>query len=146
MYFGSCLCGGIRYAIDGELGDFGYCHCTSCRKASGSSHAANSPVDRAHFLIVNGAELLREYESSAGKFRAFCGRCGSPIYAYLEATRDVLRLRLGTLDTPFAKQPKAHTFVSDKAPWEPINDGLPQFEEWAPKSVLDQRGSRQGDA
>ena len=146
MYFGSCLCGGIRYAIDGELGDFGYCHCTSCRKASGSAHAANSPVDRAHFLIVNGAELLREYESSAGKFRAFCGRCGSPIYAYLEATRDVLRLRLGTLDTPFAKQPKAHTFVSDKAPWEPINDGLPQFEEWAPKSVLDQRGSRQRDA
>jgi hypothetical protein len=57
-----------------------------------------------------------------------------------------LRLRLGSLDTPFAKQPQAHTFVSDRALWEPIKDELPQFAEWAPKSVLDQRGSRQGDA
>lgn len=146
MYLGSCLCGGIRFAIDGELGDFGYCHCRSCRKASGSAHAANSPVDRANFRLLSGAELLREYQSSAGKLRAFCGTCGSPIYAYLEATRDILRLRLGTLDTPFTKQPKAHTFVSDKAPWEPINDGLAQFPEWAPRSVLDQRGSRQTDA
>jgi hypothetical protein len=146
MYKGSCLCGGIRYVIDGQLGDFGYCHCTSCRKASGSAHAANSPVDRADFQLLSGAQMLREFESSPGKFRAFCGTCGSPIYAYLETTRDVLRLRLGSLDTPFAKQPRAHTFVSDKASWEPINDGLPQFAKWAPKSVLDQRGSGQGDA
>jgi hypothetical protein len=65
------------------------------------------------------------------------------LYAYLTASPDVLRIRLGTLDTPFEKMPKAHTFVSDKAPWEPINDGLPQFPQWAPRSVLSQRGSRQ---
>jgi len=145
MHQGSCLCQRIKYEIDGELGDFGYCHCTSCRKASGAPHGANSPVDRARFRLVQGADSLREYESSPGKLRAFCGHCGSPIYAYLTASRDVVRLRLGSLDTPFDKQPKAHTFVSDKAPWEPIDDGLPQFPEWAPKSVLVQRGSRQGD-
>jgi hypothetical protein len=140
---GSCLCGGVRYEIAGELGEFGYCHCTSCRKASGSAHGANAPVDRSRFRIVSGGELLREYESSAGKFRVFCSTCGSPMYAYLGATRDVLRVRLGSLDTPFTKQPRAHTWVSDKAPWEPLDDGLPQFPQWAPKSVLDQRGSRQ---
>ncbi len=56
----------------------------------------------------------------------------------------MLRIRLGTLDTPFAKRPRAHTFVSDKAEWEPIGDSIPQFPEWAPTSVLLQRGSRQG--
>ena len=143
MYLGSCLCGNIRYEITGELGDFGYCHCRSCRKASGSAHGANAPVARADFRLLSGADSLREYESSPGKFRAFCANCGSPIYAYISATSDVLRLRLGSLDTPFTKQPKAHTWVSDKAPWEPIADGLPQFPEWASKAVLVQRGSRQ---
>jgi hypothetical protein len=143
MHKGSCLCGGVRYEVTGDLGDFGYCHCKSCRKASGSSHGANAPTTRTDFQLVRGAELLREFESSPGKFRVFCSTCGSPIYAYLSATRDILRLRLGSLDTPFEKQPRAHTFVSDKAQWEPLHDGIPQFPEWAPKSVLDQRGSRQ---
>jgi hypothetical protein len=143
IHKGSCLCGSVRYEIAGELGDFGYCHCTSCRKASGSAHAANAPVERASFVLLGGRETLREYESSPGKLRAFCSTCGSPVYAYLTATPDVLRIRLGSLDTPFLKQPKAHTFVSDKAAWEPIEGDLPQFPEWAPKAVLDQRGSRQ---
>lgn len=143
MHAGSCLCGHVRYEIDGELGDFGYCHCASCRKASGSAHAANSPVERAQFRLLSGADSLREYQSSAGKFRAFCGNCGSPIFAYLSVSPNILRIRLGSLDTPFDKQPRAHTFVSHKASWEPITDALPQFAEWPPKSVLDQRGSRQ---
>jgi hypothetical protein len=144
MYEGSCLCRNVQYEIDGELGEFGYCHCTSCRKASGSAHAANAPVARAQFRLVSGADSLREFESSPGKLRAFCSRCGSPIYAYLTTSAEVLRIRLGTLDTPFEKAPTAHTWVSDKAPWDPIKgDGLPQFTQWAPRSVLHQRGSRQ---
>lgn len=143
MFQGSCLCGGIRFTLSDEPGDFGYCHCVSCRKASGSAHAANAPVDREHFRLESGDDLLREFESSPGKFRSFCSQCGSPIYAYLRTSPDVLRLRLGALDTPFLKQPRAHTWVSDKAPWEPIEDFIPQFKEWAPKSVLDQRGTFQ---
>jgi hypothetical protein len=143
MYEGSCLCGALRYEIQGELGEFGYCHCTSCRKASGSAHAANSPVKRADFRFVSSTETLHEYESSPGKFRSFCTGCGSPIYARGSEDPDVLRIRLGTLDSSFAGQPKAHCWVSDKAPWEPLNDDLPQFAKWAPASVLLQRGSRQ---
>jgi hypothetical protein len=143
MFKGSCLCGNVKYELGAEPGDFGYCHCTSCRKASGSAHAANAPISRAHFRLKSGDDTLREFESSPGKFRAFCSRCGSPLYAYLSATPDILRIRLGSLDTPFTKQPKAHTFVSDKAPWEPIVDRMPQFDTWAPKDILRQLGSRQ---
>jgi hypothetical protein len=142
-YRGSCLCKAIAYEVSGELGDFGYCHCTSCRKASGSAHAANAPVDRARFRFLQGAEHLREYESSPGKYRAFCPTCGSPIYARVDKRPDVLRLRLGSLDTPFHKRARAHTFVSDKAPWHDIADALPQFPQWATRDVLDQPGTRQ---
>ena len=142
-YDGSCLCNGVRYTISGDLGPFGYCHCRSCRKASGSAHGANVAVERAHFTLLAGASLLKEFESSPGKFRVFCSHCGSPLYAYLAASKDILRIRLGSLDTPFDGRPSAHTWVSDKAFWEPIEDTIPQFPEWAPKSVLVQRGSRQ---
>lgn len=144
-YEGSCLCGGVRYRIHGELGDFGHCHCKSCQKASGSAYAANAPVDRERFHVVKGGELIREFESSPGKLRAFCQACGSPLYAYLTSSRDVLRIRLGSLDTPLARQGKAHTFVSEKAPWERLAQDVPQFARWAPKSVLEQRGSRQDE-
>jgi hypothetical protein len=143
MHKGSCLCRSIQYELSAELGDFGYCHCRSCRKASGSAHAANAPVERADFHLLSGSETLREFQSSPGKFRAFCSRCGSPIYAYVEKTRDTLRLRLGSLDTPFAKTVTAHTFVAEKADWDRIEGPAPQFAGWAPKSVLDQRGTLQ---
>jgi hypothetical protein len=143
MHKGSCLCGSVRYELDGELGEFGYCHCRSCRKASGSVHAANAPVERTRFRLVSGGATLREYESSPGKLRAFCSACGSPIYAYLTASAEVLRIRLGSLDTPFEGEPRAHTWVSDKPSWDKITDGLPQFSQWAPRSVLHQSGSRQ---
>jgi hypothetical protein len=143
MYKGSCLCRRVQYDVTGEIGDFGYCHCTSCRKASGTAHAANAPVQRSEFRLTSGAEELREFESSTGRVRAFCGHCGSPIFAYLRGSMDYIRIRLGTLDTPFTKKPSAHTWVSDRAPWDLIDAEVPQFPEWAPRAVLDQKGSRQ---
>lgn len=141
MFEGSCLCGGIRYRLSAEPGDFGYCHCASCRKAGGAGHSANAPIGRADFHLERGTALLREYESSPGKVRAFCSHCGSPIYAYQRAAPDVLRLRLGSLDTPFQRQPLAHTWVSDKAQWEPIADDIPQFDTFAPPTLLRRRGT-----
>jgi len=143
MYRGSCLCGEIRYQIEGELSDFGYCHCRSCRKASGSAFGANAGVSRARFALSDSKSFLREFESSPSKLRAFCSNCGSPIYAYMKTSPELLRIRLGTLDTPFEKSAKAHTFVRDNAPWHAISGDLPQFQEWASRDVLVQVGSKQ---
>ena len=142
-YQGSCLCGGIQYQIDAELSDFGYCHCRSCQKASGSAHAANAGVDRQYVKLQDPNKLLQTFESSPGKIRTFCRRCGTPMFAYLKHTPELIRIRLGTLDTPFNKTAKAHTFVSQKASWEEIHGEQPQFDEWADRSVLHQVGSKQ---
>ena len=145
MHTGSCLCRNVQYEVHGELSDFGHCHCRSCRKASGSAFGANAGVERSTFRLLSGADTLREFESSPGKLRVFCSRCGSPIYAYLAKSPDVLRIRLGSLDTPLDAHARAHTFVSDKADWEDIDafSSLPQFSEWAPRDVLVQKGSHQ---
>ncbi len=143
MYKGSCLCGSIHYRIEGDPSDFGYCHCKSCQKASGSAHGANIGVRREDVRFDDPHGYLKDYESSPGKIRTFCGNCGSPLYAYLQSSPNLVRIRLGSLDTPLGKTAKAHTFVSEKADWEQIEGSLPQFEKWADKKTLVQVGSRQ---
>lgn len=145
MYVGSCLCGNVRYEVAGELSDFGYCHCSSCQKASGTAHGANASVDASEFTLQDPAGFVREFESSPGKLRAFCSNCGSPLYARVVSSSGTVRVRLGSLDTPFEKTGKAHTFVGEMAPWDVIEgyQEIPQFPQWAPKEVLVQFGSKQ---
>ena len=126
MLRGSCLCGGIQYEIEAELGPVSNCHCSRCRKASGAAFASNASVPAAAFRFLAGAELLREWESSPGVKRCFCGRCGSPILKRHDARPENVRLRLGTLDTDPGVKPSRHIYVGSKAPWVEITDGLPR--------------------
>ena len=52
MLRGSCLCGGIVYEIDALLGPGIYCHCSQCRKASGTAFATNASVPTTAFRMV----------------------------------------------------------------------------------------------
>ena len=69
MLHGSCLCGGVRYEISGELGPSLHCHCGQCRKASGASFATNASVSSESFRFLSGESLLTRFESSPGQFR-----------------------------------------------------------------------------
>jgi hypothetical protein len=123
-----CLCGGVRIELSGKIGPVVYCHCSRCHKASGTAFAANADVRRKYWTFLAGEDLVREYESSPGVFRAFCSRCGSPIYGRRAANADVLRIRLGILNGDPERRPLAHFWVRSKAPWFDITDDLPQFE------------------
>jgi hypothetical protein len=67
MLKGSCLCGGVKYEIDGALGAVTNCHCSLCRKMSGSAFSSGSTIPTASLRFVSGAELLKEWESSPGR-------------------------------------------------------------------------------
>jgi hypothetical protein len=129
MLEGGCLCGGVRFRITGRLGPAGYCHCKMCQRASGSAFAANAPARTRYFEIRSGADLVSEYESSPGKFRAFCRRCGSPVYSRRDTEPELRRIRLGTLDSDPERRPLGHVWVSSKAPWYTIGDSLPRHAE-----------------
>jgi hypothetical protein len=98
---GGCLCGAVRFTYDGDLGgDLGavtLCVCGQCRKAQGFGSAVG-PAQADGFSIVAGSQHVREYESSPGKYRAFCVSCGSPLYSRLESKPASLRIRLGAFD------------------------------------------------
>ena len=118
---GGCLCGAVRYdyegALGGELGAVTLCHCTACRKAQGYAVAA-APALSAGFRLIAGAERVREYESSPGKKRGFCGVCGSPLYSRRDSAPATIRLRLGSLDDPPSElRIEAHIHMRDVPAW-----------------------------
>lgn len=129
MYTGSCLCGGVRFRIEQELEPIQVCHCSQCRKAQGTPFATNTPVDRSAFTLTQGQELLTEYESSPGKLRVFCRRCGSPIYSTKNDVPNVVRIRAGLINEPLNARPIAHFHTASKCNWWSITDHLPQFPE-----------------
>lgn len=128
MLLGSCLCGGVKYEVSGEIQAVTNCHCSLCRKMSGSAFSSGATVPAASFRFISGQELLREWESSPGYHRVFCGRCGSPLIKRKDGDPESLRLRVGTLDSDPAVKASKHTHVRSKAPWVEIQDGLPQTE------------------
>lgn len=129
MLKGSCLCNAIQYEIEGELGPTMICHCSKCRKANGSAYAINAAVKTDQFHFIKGQELVSEFESSPGVFRSFCKQCGSPLLSRRPSQPDIVRLRIGTLDTPVDVKPLAHIFVGSKASWDEIHDDIPQYDE-----------------
>ena len=132
MITGGCLCGSIRYEVHGALGRSVFCHCSRCRKASGSVAAFNAPVAAKDFSVVSGAELLKSYNADTGVERMFCANCGSQIISRRDKAPDVVRLRLGTLDSAPSRGPDAHIFVGSKIAWFDTRDGAPRFAEAPP--------------
>ena len=127
---GACLCGAVRYEINGQLLDAGNCHCSMCRKAHGAAYATYANVDPEEFHWVCGEELLSCYESSPNSGRIFCSVCGSTLGGTEDGRID--SVTLGTVECDPGIRPRSHIFVGSKAPWHEITDGLPRFEEWPP--------------
>lgn len=125
---GSCLCGGVRYRAHGPLELFAFCHCVQCQKASGSEFAVNGTVDASSFELVEGEALLRDFESSPGEFRVFCGGCGSPLFKRFSEKPDKIRLRLGCLDTPVDQKPRLRVFMADGARFSRFEEDIPYFD------------------
>ena len=131
MYHGSCLCGSIKIEVS-HIADIIHCHCSLCRKSSGTAFATNGFVNATDFRIVAGSDFLSFYEMKPGKKRHFCQKCGSPIYSSNDADLARYRIRLGILDSNITERPISHNFVTSKACWDSLNMQLPHYEGHEP--------------
>ncbi len=132
MYSGKCLCGAVEFEIMGEIRSIIHCHCSFCRKASGTAFATNGYVEVKDFNIAKGAETLSIYTSSPGKKRHFCSNCGSPIYNANSEDPTRIRIRLGAIDSDITEKPLSHNFVTSKANWEDLDANLPRYDAHEP--------------
>jgi len=127
---GSCLCGTVRYEIAGEPQFVGNCHCSICRKSHGAAFATWGILKSGQFRWVSGEEFVENYESSPGRTRCFCRKCGSPLASAHSGT--IGEVVVGTIDGDPGARPREHIFVGSRAPWYDITDSLPQHEAWPP--------------
>jgi hypothetical protein len=115
---GGCLCGAVRYRIDGPILMTAVCHCTHCQRQSGSVLSFNVMVDEAHYH-QQGSTKVYEDRGDSGKpvWRHFCGDCGSPILSRLGVRPGLLAVKGGTLDSLEGLKPAARLYCRHAPGW-----------------------------
>jgi hypothetical protein len=132
VHQGGCLCGAVRYRVEGPFIDGAHCHCRMCRQASGAVAVTWMTVTLGRFVIEKGKPAL--YRSSSHAERRFCGRCGTPLTFHSVHEPDMIDVTLGSLDHPEVARPDRHISVSAKIPWLTLDPDLPAHEEDTPAS------------
>lgn len=127
---GSCQCGAVRFRIEGRLTHFFLCHCSRCRKDTGSAHAANLFGGDAALTWLAGEESVRRYRIPGTRHeKSFCATCGTPLP--LREEGGWLMVPAGSLDSAIALRPEAHICWDSRANWDehledvPRRDGVP---------------------
>jgi hypothetical protein len=132
MTEGRCLCGALRYQIDGPFIDLLHCHCSMCRKHHGTPFATWAAAPASGFRWTSDTSTLASYKSSEKGHRDFCRVCGS-VAPMLDEASGLVIAPAGNLEGDLGIRPTKHMFVASKASWYAITDDLPQFDEYPPE-------------
>ncbi|MFT5134619.1 MAG: hypothetical protein ACI9SC_003100 [Gammaproteobacteria bacterium] len=130
MSTGNCLCGAIEYEYTEPPDDCCYCHCSICRKLTGSAFAAYGTIEKTAFKWSKGEDRLSIYQPTSSTTRFNCSQCGSLVASEHSLEPESVFISLGTLNGRQELKIKYHQFTGSKAPWHRIEDDIPQFNEW----------------
>ncbi|KAI3317751.1 Mss4-like protein [Xylariaceae sp. AK1471] len=119
---GSCFCGKVRYSYEGEPVAKVLCHCTDCRKITGSTYSTNIIVSGAGFKIVTGTPKTISKTADSGReiTSHFCGDCGSTLFRDGASFGDSKVIKVGTLDDADAldkAKPAVELFAAERVGW-----------------------------
>lgn len=126
---GTCLCGGVAFEVVGKYGPIGQCHCSKCRKVSGTDGNAVFYTAEQSFRWLKGEHQIKHFyvAGTTGWKSSFCGTCGSPT-PHSDSSGKIFFIPAGLLDDdPGFRGYAAHIFVGSKAPWVCIADDAPQY-------------------
>lgn len=113
---GGCLCGGVRYEVDGPLRGVVICHCRRCRRTHG--HAAAYTACASADLVLLAAGGLCWYDADS-RARGFCGHCGASVFWHQDGS-DRTSIAAGTLDEPTGLHTIAQIHVTDRGDYYAI--------------------------
>ena len=128
---GSCQCGKVRFEITGAFEAFFLCHCSRCRKDTGSAHAANLFSSTAKVAWLSGQDAVKTYRVPDTRHeKSFCAECGAAL-PRVQMSGALLVVPAGSLDSAIDIRPSAHICCASRAAWDahledvPKIDGLP---------------------
>lgn len=127
---GSCLCGAARFQISGDFDRFYLCHCSYCRKDTGSAHAANLFSSSATLEWLSGQDQAVLFNLPGTRHsRSFCRSCGSALPS-LQMEGKLLVVPAGSLDGAVPRYPDAHLFGASRANWDHDLEQVPTMERF----------------
>jgi hypothetical protein len=127
---GSCLCGKVAFEVAPPFKVMLHCHCSRCRKATGTGHATNLATNPGQVTWLTGKESIARYDlPTAKRFgKWFCRDCGSPV-PRISRDGSMLIIPAGSLDCASPITPSGHIFWASRAPWGCPSGGLPTHAE-----------------
>jgi hypothetical protein len=128
---GQCLCGTVRYQVDDAFLYAANCHCSRCRRATGSAFKPFAGIEASRLTLTVGDDRLLIFGDPGANHDTHCARCGSLLFSRVRDGAFV-HVTLGTLSDDPTVRPTEHIFVGSKAAWETIADDLPQYDAFPP--------------
>lgn len=133
---GQCLCGQVAYTLPEPMLTVA-CHCTHCRRQSGTAFSVNVIVAESAVELSGRLQVYADQgESGQEVKRNFCPDCGSPIFSAIAAMPGILAFKAGTLDQPDLVQPVAQLYCDSALPWSSLTAITTRFPRAAPPEAL----------
>lgn len=134
-FSGGCLCGAVRYEVDGEPAFVAQCHCDDCRRATGSSFATNVFVKEADLKIVQGRTKTFQHPADSGNTmtKQFCPECGSQLFGSTSGLPGMQSVKVGSIDDASFVKPQIEVFVSKALPFTIHPADTQKFERGRPR-------------
>lgn len=129
-HHGACLCGAVRFEAEGDFERFFLCHCSYCRKDTGSAHAANLFSTSMKLTWLAGEDSVKTFGLEGTRHaKSFCAACGSALPRTHAGSTSVI-VPAGILESPVTLRPDAHIFVASRADWDRELESVPQIERF----------------
>ena len=122
---GACHCGAIAYEAQVDPARAVICHCIDCQTLSGAAFRASVPARVEDFRLLKGTPrtYVKTAQSGNRRLQAFCGDCGSPLYATDAVGAKIYNLRIGVMAERVALPPQREIWCESALPW--ARDALP---------------------
>ena len=120
---GSCLCGEIKFEYFGEVGPSGYCHCSDCRKVTGTAFLVSTRLDIKGFAVkssINPGRYSKIADSGREIIREFCPNCGSPLFTFSPEHPEYVWVKAGSFYDPNIVKPAYQSWMDSKVSWAEI--------------------------
>ena len=128
---GHCHCGEITFEAEVDPDALNICHCTDCQTLSGTAFRVNIPAPAEHFVLLSGTPktYIKTAESGNKRLHAFCGNCGTPIYACAVDNPQSYGLRIGAISQRAAFSPKRQGWRRSALHWVDTLAAVPATEK-----------------
>ncbi|MDF1624191.1 MAG: GFA family protein [Pseudohongiella nitratireducens] len=125
---GQCLCGVVKFQVDGAVSSFHICYCSRCRHSTGTAHASNLFTKPANITWLSGKDCIQRFELESAKSwsKQFCKICGSGL-PYINRAGTYLVVPAGSLNEDLGITPDDRIFCEDRRAWVGNIQGTPEF-------------------